>query len=263
MNAAGCLPVRAGEPTPGGGPPVGLTEAAAEPVPPTAGRRRCGAIVMARVLRRFGVDASADDLWPRMASRDPFGMLATRCHRPAETAHRFGLPAVTLQAQPLAAWDALHACQFWGLAAVINHQTPWARHEGHFSVLAAIGPRQIRLDDPTRGGHFVWPRDQFMDLWRPNAEAGGLTLVVVAGPSIREEAIECPRCHTRVPLSPAAIFRPELWGPSGLWRRFFCHGCDAGFSPRHPATPALRPTLRPTAGVPSESPCGPGHGDSR
>lgn len=245
----------------------------------TAGRRRCGAVVMTRLLRRFGVDASVDELWPRMASRDPFGMLATRCHRLAATAQRFGLQALTLQAQPMAAWDALLACQSGGLSAVINHQTPWARHEGHFSMLAAIDPREIRLDDPTRGDHFVWPRDQFMDLWRPNAEAGGFTLVVVAGPTDPgrtrpdpgsdgsdpdprppatipsspeapspggqrqadpEEAIGCPRCHARVPLSPAAIFRPAMWGPSGLWRRFFCHGCDAGFFPRHPETSTLK-----------------------
>ncbi len=207
--------------------------------------RPCGAVVLAAVLQQHGRRASAEELWSEAAMADPFGTHGTRSYRLAGLARHFGLEAAVVQCRSERAWDALtHCCQH-PVSVILNHQTPWARREGHYSRLLGVDPTSIEVDDPIRQRRMQIERDEFLQLWKPNTEAGGFVLIGVAERAAAPErlsetglpsdpldaAAACPRCRAELSFTPEPLFRPDDWSRGGLWRRFFCHGCDAAFAP--------------------------------
>lgn len=222
--------------------------------------RRCGAEALARVLTRHQIPADRERLWAASAADDPFGGLATRSFRLAALAIRYGLEAAVLQCHAPRAHDAIRDCHRHGVSVIVNHQTPWARDEGHYSCLVGIDHDTITLHDPTLDVQVTHPIAEFLSLWQPNREATGFVLIAIGdpkraadgsdpGPRFRRSAadfadpvadkVRCPRCGGTIRLCPASLFRPEGWSPEGWWRRFFCTTCDAGFAPRKSNRPGV------------------------
>ncbi len=212
-----------------------MTTATAE----TTRGRRCGADALAAILARHEVPVDRERLWIESAVDDPFGGVATRSFRLAALAVRYGLEAAVLQCHATRGLEAIRDCHRHGVSLIINHQTPWARHEGHYSRLADIDHDTVTLHDPTLDVHLTHPISTFLSLWQRNREAAGFVLIAIDSPQPAIDspqpaidAARCPRCRGEIRFRPAILFRPAAWSREGWWRRFFCVTCDASFAPR-------------------------------
>ncbi|QDV13782.1 hypothetical protein CA51_36730 [Rosistilla oblonga] len=200
--------------------------------------RTCGPISLVAALRRFGIEQSVDAIWPAVTRKDPFGTRAARSYLLAALARTCQLDAAVLQCQPERAWQAIRTCHDADLTVVLNHRAYRAPDEGHFTLLAAIDDATITVDDPFLGKNKQIDRQSFLKLWQPNRETSGHILIAIDTPKTdRTEATPqsittCPRCAAPITLAPNRLFEPTDWNPNGLWRRFFCLGCDASFSSR-------------------------------
>ncbi len=200
--------------------------------------RVCGAIALSKVLQSFGIARSVEALWTQVARPDPFGTHAARSYRLAAYAISCGLEAVTVQCHSERWQEALHWVCRHKLAVILNHQAAHAPSEGHYSVLSGMNEATVMLEDPFKGPGQSVALDRMQSLWHPNRETVGFVLVAI-GPSVQQpnavdhaETPDCPACGTRLPLAPSPMFNERDWQAGGLWQRFFCHGCDAGFAPK-------------------------------
>jgi len=195
--------------------------------------RACGAIALIDVMRKWGVAADLLETWLRVAEDDPLGTKSAKSYRLAGYAIDLGLQATILKCHKEKAWDALLRCARLGVSVIINHQARLARNEGHFSTLVSIAGESIVTDDPISRIREVWSRDEFLCHWTENDEISGHVLVVIRGSSgeetIQASSNRCPVCSAPLSFEPGELFNPEDWGLGGLWRYFYCQGCDASF----------------------------------
>ncbi|QEG40650.1 hypothetical protein UC8_26670 [Roseimaritima ulvae] len=184
------------------------------------------------------MERSVESIYTRVARPDPFGTLAARSYRLAAYAMSCGLEAVTVQCRSERWRDALHYVKQQNLSVIVNHQAAHAPDEGHFSVLTNIDEATVEMDDPFKGPGQRVSLERMHSLWQPNRETVGFILIAIgprtseANTAARCESPSCPGCGTRLPLSPSPMFVEADWQADGRWKRFFCHGCDAGFSTR-------------------------------
>lgn len=206
--------------------------------------RHCGPICLVDVLRRFGVERNVEQVSAVVVRNDPFGSRAARSHLLAAYARTCGLHAVTLQARVENAWQALQKLQTLDLTVILNHQATNARREGHFTILRSVDETSITIDDPFTGpGHRI-DRENFLQLWQPNAESVGHVAIAICDlrgdQKFRTSRVDerrtgqaslgCPRCQASTALQPAALFNPGDWAVDGLWNCFYCSGCDGAFT---------------------------------
>ena len=198
--------------------------------------RSCGAIALIDVMKQWGIEAGLRATWQRVALDDPFGTQSAKSYRLAAYAIDHGLQAIVLKCRKNRAWDALSRCARLGISVIINHQARAARDEEHFSVLLAISNETIITDDPVSRMQEVWSREDFLSHWTYNAEITGQILVAIRGSAkkaVNAVSNRCPSCSAPLSFEPCELFDPKDWESGGLWRYFYCQGCDASFSPRH------------------------------
>lgn len=206
--------------------------------------RACGAVALRHVMRKFGIERSIEAIWTQVAKPDPFGTHAARSYRLAAYAIACGLNAVTVQCRSERWRDALQTVGQNNLSAIVNHRAAHAPGEGHFSVLSSINKAAVVWDDPFKGPGQRVSLQRTQSLWQPNRETVGYILVAIGPRDSRQdvddrcETPNCPGCGTPLPLTPNPLFVERDWHANGLWQRFFCHGCDAGFSP-HVSSPSV------------------------
>lgn len=197
--------------------------------------RACGALALMDVMKRWNIETSLPKVWEHVSQADPFGGRCARSYRLAAYAKRFGLHAVALKCRESHAWDALIQCARLGLSVIVNHQAQAARHEGHFSTLLNISKRSLVAFDPILRATVAWSRETFLAHWHENSEITGHVLIAIqksdeqSSSKAMSSRDRCPSCGETIDFEPVALFDPVDWQPGGLWRNFFCPGCDASF----------------------------------
>ena len=201
--------------------------------------RRCGAAALAMVYASLGLSRAQEEIWEAVTEPDRHGKPWARTYRLARHAREQGLEAVVFQAaQP---WAVLAHCWRHEIRVILNHRLRADSRQGHFSVLAGIGPEEVLLHDPQFGPARRVTRPELLRLWLPTllpCEIAGNVLVAVAPRGSGDAAcrlcqateprhILCPGCHHSVELTPhAALGCTRADCPARLWRYVFCPQCD-------------------------------------
>jgi len=239
--------------------------------------RACGAMCLAKVYRAYGKEIADAEIWPKVARQNRFGSIASTTHLMAQDALARGFHAVMIQARhPL---ETLRNCQSAGIRAILNHRLAPDSPVGHYSVLAAIDPESVTLDDPTLGRPRPLKNNELLELWQPrfpNAEIFGYMLIgITADPSPLDACwlcrtpipadMRCPRCGKAVPLQPTSLLGCiNTKCAARTWNYIGCPACDNawGAAPSEPADAAKAAVEAAAAPVevPAAAPLAPGIG---
>jgi ABC-type bacteriocin/lantibiotic exporter with double-glycine peptidase domain len=196
--------------------------------------RACGPLAIQRLLDGFGASVTIEEAVAQVCEPDHMGCLSARSYLLGRFAKQQGLEVALVQCQANRCWDALRWCSSGDAKVIVNHQAEWAPQEGHYAVLVDHSADSIELDDPILKRRVVHSRSGFEMLWNRNSETPGHVMLVARKPDhgIPQDAdcqFTCPRCGWGNAMHPASLFDTSLWGHEGLFRHFYCLGCDAGF----------------------------------
>jgi len=191
-------------------------------------------MALAKLLSEYGIERTPSQIAAAVALPDPEGTSSARTYLMGRYAERLGFSVGVLQCWEHAAWQVLKQCHAQRVKVIINHVHQIAEDEGHYSTLMSIDEDTVMLDDPFMGPGQVVDRDHFIELWQPNPETSGHTLLAIDRTVDSDAPMmpcgPCPDCGTVPRLSLTKIFQPAQW-TGDRWRRFFCMQCDGSFAP--------------------------------
>lgn len=196
----------------------------------------CGAAALVMVYRSFGFPDTEDEVWDRISRQKP----AARTSALAADALTHGLAALTIQATP--AWGPLlEGALAKSCRLILNHRPTMIAANGHFSVVTAIGPKDVWLHDPLTGPSQRWTRTELDWCWQPTGRThriGGRTLVVIGERVDSREpcavcgatlpgTTRCLECSRTYSLTPSVALGCTTKGcPGRRWAYVFCPYCD-------------------------------------
>ncbi len=222
-----------------------------------AGSRYCGASCLNAVYASLGIKAAPDQIWRAIAKPNRFGSMASTSHLMAKDAIDRGLQAMVVQVrEPMV---VLKACIDAKINVIVNHRLSADSPIGHYSILQAIEPQHVTLNDPYYERSRRLTHTEFLDLWQVHgeeSEIAGYVMIAIAKDAIPKPACEicgtpfvpvmqCPACSQPV-LMPFA----NLLGcisdrcVARLWSSICCPHCDnmwQGLSTEGGATTGVPP----------------------
>ncbi len=204
--------------------------------------RMCGAAALSMVYRSLGVHYPQQEIWNAIATPDPQGALYAKTYRMTQDALNRGFLAMAVRAH-----DPLHMlalCKERSIRAILNHRLAEDSPLGHYTVLADIANDAVILHDPQFGPSRPVPKQQILELWRPNSlypEITGNMLIAIVrtqgskapcltcGHAIPQN-FRCAQCGMPIDLQPAEVlgcYRVNC--DARMWRGIICPYCDREF----------------------------------